>query len=78
MKFVAMNSESPTVERGDMFSASRYRLTYRDGHGRMHLREVTAASMSIAGIERRDAFHLVKIERIDPENGAVLGGRYTE
>ena len=74
-----MNFESPTVERGGMIpSRNRYRLTFRDDHGRMHVSEVTASSMSIALTENGDRSGLLKIERIDPETGVVLGGRYKE
>jgi hypothetical protein len=45
---------------------------------RMRVCEATASSMSIALSENGDPFDLVKIERIDPETGAVLGGRYNE
>ena len=79
VKFVLMNSDRLTVERGGMMPArNRYRLTFRDDHGNMHLCEVTASSMSIALTENGDLSGLLKIERIDPETGVVLGGRYSE
>jgi hypothetical protein len=49
VKFVVMNSDRLTVERGGMMpERNRYRLTFRDDHGRMRVCEVTASSMSIA------------------------------
>jgi hypothetical protein len=57
---------------------NRYRLTFRVGLGRMHVSEVTASSMGNALSEYGDPSDLVKIERIDPETGNVLGGRYSE
>jgi hypothetical protein len=44
----------------------------------MHVSEVTASSMGNALSEYGDPSDLVQIERIDPETGAVLGGRYSE
>jgi hypothetical protein len=44
----------------------------------MHVSEVSAPSMGNALSEYGDPSDLVKIERIDPETGAVIGGRYTE
>jgi hypothetical protein len=70
-----MNSKKPVVEG---VGKNQYRLTFRDGRGRTRVYEVTASSMSIAESERKDPSELVKIERIDPETGGVLGGRYTE
>jgi hypothetical protein len=67
------------IDRGGIIPArNRYRLTIRVGHGRMHVSEVTASSMGNALSEYGDPSDLVKIERIDPETGAVLGGRYSE
>jgi len=57
---------------------NRYRLTFRDDDGKMYECEVTAASMSVAVSENSDPCELVKVERIDPETGAVLGGLYSE
>jgi hypothetical protein len=56
----------------------RYRLTFRDGGGRRHQCEVTASSMSTAVSESSDPSELLKVERIDPESGVVLGGFYNE
>ena len=69
MKFVVMNSERPLVERGGMIPArNRYRLSFRDDHGRMRVCEVTASTTSIALTGNGDPSGLLKIERIDPEN----------
>ena len=74
-----MNSDRPTVERGGMMPArNQYRLTFRDNLGNMHVCEVTSSSMSTALSENGNPAGLLKIERIDPETGGVLGGRYNE
>ena len=44
----------------------------------MHLREVTASSLSVAVSGNNDPSDLVKVERIHPKTGAVLGGFYNE
>ena len=44
----------------------------------MRVCEVTASTMSIALTENGDPSGLLKIERINPETGVVLGGRYNE
>jgi hypothetical protein len=57
---------------------NQYVLTVRDEEGKVSQSEATASSMLVA---IRDNLHnclLIKIERIDPETGAVLGGRYYE
>jgi hypothetical protein len=74
-----LGETGPLVERGGMIPArNRYRLSFRDDHGRMRVYEVTASTMSIALTENGDPSGLLKIERIDPETGVVLGGRYNE
>jgi hypothetical protein len=63
---------------GSMFTKmNQYLLTVRDEEGRMSQSEATASSMLVA-IRDNHAFQLIKIERIDPDTGAVLGGRYYE
>jgi hypothetical protein len=57
---------------------NRYRLTFRDDAGKVYECEVTASTMSTAVSENKNPGNLVKVERIDPETGAVLGGLYTE
>jgi hypothetical protein len=59
-------------------SENRYRLTFRDGGGKMHKCEVTASSMSAAVSGNSDPSELVKVERIHPQTGVVLGGFYNE
>jgi hypothetical protein len=74
-----MNSRSLVVKgEGNNSLKNRYRLTFRDGQGRMHMSEVTAPSMAVALNESSNSSDLVKLERIDPETGVVLGGRYYE
>jgi hypothetical protein len=59
-------------------AGNRYRLTFRDGRSNVHQFEVMASSMGAAVSENNDPSELVKIERIDPESGVVLGGFYNE
>jgi hypothetical protein len=73
-----MNSDKRVDQRGMITPRNRYRLTFRDDHSRVPVCEVTAPSMGIALSENGDHSDLVKIERIDPGTGAVLGGRYSE
>jgi hypothetical protein len=64
---------------GSMFpKMNRYLLTVRDEEGNISQSEATATSMFLAIRDKHDAFQLLQIERIDPETGAVLGGRYYE
>ena len=67
-----MKSKKPIV------AENRYRLTFRASCGTMHLREVTASSLSVAVSGNNDPSDLVKVERIHPKTGAVLGGFYNE
>jgi hypothetical protein len=74
-----MKSKKPIVSGEIMIlKRNRYRLTFRDGGGKMHQCEVLAPSMSTAVTENSVPSDLVKIERIDPETGLVLGGFYNE
>jgi hypothetical protein len=57
---------------------NQYRLTFSDEQGILHVDEVRASTMRLALLDNNQPFYLVKIERIDPETGAVLGGRYNE
>jgi hypothetical protein len=65
-------------KRRELFQLNHYRLTYRDQRGNLHVYEVRASTMRLAFLENIQPFYLVKIERLHPEGGAVLGGRYTE
>jgi hypothetical protein len=71
-RFLLMKSKRSIV------AGNRYRLTFRDGRSKEHQFEVMASSMGAAVSENNDPSALVKIERIDPESGAVLGGFYNE
>jgi hypothetical protein len=74
-----VKSEKPIVAGEGMIpSKNQYRLTFRDTHGMIHQHEVTASSMSAAVSGNGDPSGLVKVERIDPESGVVLGGFYNE
>ena len=74
-----MNSDKQTVEqRGMIPPRNRYRLTFRDDLGNTHVCEVTSSSMSTALSENGNPAGLLKLERIDPGTGVVLGGRYNE
>ena len=74
-----MISDKQSVDqRGMIPPRNRYRLTFRDDLGNMHVGEVTSSSMSTALTENGNPAGLLKIERIDPETGGVLGGRYNE
>jgi hypothetical protein len=57
---------------------NQYLLTFRDEEGKLSQCEARAPSMRLAIEGNQHPFQLVKIERIDPETGAVLGGRYYE
>jgi hypothetical protein len=74
-----MNPDKQSVDqRGMIPPRNRYRLTFRDNLNNMHVCEVTSLSMSTALTENGNPAGLLKIERIDPETGVVLGGRYSE
>jgi hypothetical protein len=74
-----MKSKKPIVNDEIMIpKRNRYRLTFRDDGGKMHECEAMAPSMSTAVSENSDPSDLVKVERIDPETGLVLGGFYNE
>jgi hypothetical protein len=74
-----MKSEKLIVAGEGMIPAeNRYRLTFRDGQDKMHQCEVSASSLRAAVSGNSDPSNLVKVERIDPETGAVLGGLYNE
>jgi hypothetical protein len=57
---------------------NQYLLTFRDEHDKRFQYGAKALSMRLAVEENRHPLELVKIERIDPETGAVLGGLYNE
>ena len=53
-----------------------YRITVRDREGRTSSRETRAASLYLAVQGQDEQFELVKVERIHPITGKVLGGFY--
>jgi hypothetical protein len=55
-----------------------YRITVRDREGRISSRETRAASLYLAVQGQDMQFEVVKVERIDPITGKVLGGFYNE
>jgi hypothetical protein len=67
-----MKSKTPII------AGNRYRLTFRDSGGKVHQCEVMASSMSAAVSGNSDPSELVKVDRIHPETGVVLGGFYNE
>jgi hypothetical protein len=74
-----MKSKKPIVSGEIMIlKKNRYRLTFRDGGGKMHQSEVMAPSMSTAVSGNNTSSDLVKVERIHPSTGEVLGGFYNE
>jgi hypothetical protein len=57
---------------------NQYLLTFRDEHGKRFQYEAKALSMRLAVEENHHPLELLKVERIDPETGTVLGGLYNE
>ena len=55
-----------------------YRITVRDQEGKVFSREIRAASLSLALQGRDKKREVVKVERIHPITGKVLGGFYNE
>ena len=54
-----------------------YRITVRDQEGKVFSREIRAASLSLA-LGRDEKREVIKVERIHPITGKVLGGFYNE
>ena len=54
-----------------------YRITVRDQEGKVFSREIRAASLSLA-LQGDEKCEVVKVERIHPITGKVLGGFYNE
>jgi hypothetical protein len=57
---------------------NQYRLTFRNRDGVLSQCGVTAPTIRLAVQGNNDPCDLVKVERIDPVTGAVLGGLYNE
>jgi len=57
---------------------NHYRITVRDQDGKISDREARAASLILSVQDLDERFEVVKIERIHPTTGEVLGGFYNE
>jgi hypothetical protein len=55
-----------------------YRITVRDKKGRVSALEKKAASLRLAVEGQDELAKIVKVERIHPTTGEVLGGLYHE
>jgi hypothetical protein len=55
-----------------------YRITVRDKKGRVSAREKKAANLRLAAEGLDKLAKIVKVERIHPTTGEVLGGMYHE
>jgi hypothetical protein len=55
-----------------------YRLTFRDKDGNISVCDTSAPNMQAAAPAQSDTLNLVKIERLHPSTGEVLGGFYNE
>jgi hypothetical protein len=61
-----------------LLNPNLYRITVRDRAGKISSRETRAASLYLA-VQGQDVnFEVVKVERIHPITGKVLGGFYNE
>jgi anion-transporting ArsA/GET3 family ATPase len=61
-----------------LLNPNLYRITVRDGEGRISSRETKAASLYLAVQGQDMQLEVVKVERIHPMAGKVLGGFYNE
>ena len=61
-----------------LLNPNLYRITVRDREGKMSSRETRAASLYLAVQDQDEQFEVVKVERIHPITGKVLGGFYNE
>ena len=55
-----------------------YRITVRDQEGKIFDRETRAASLALSVQDLDQQSQIVKVERIHPSTGEVLGGLYNE
>jgi hypothetical protein len=55
-----------------------YRITVRHQDGKISDHEIKAKSLRLAVQREYEPSELVKVERIDPSTGEVLGGLYNE
>ena len=61
-----------------LLNPNHYRITFRDQEGAISSREIRAASLSLALNDRGEKYEVIKVERIHPITGKVLGGFYNE
>ena len=61
-----------------LLNPNLYRITVRDQAGTISSRERRAASLFLSAQDLDEHSDIVKIERIDPSSGKVLGGLYLE
>jgi hypothetical protein len=61
-----------------LLNPNLYRITVRDREGRISSREIRATSLGLAIKGRDETYELIKVERIHPITGKVLGGFYNE
>jgi hypothetical protein len=61
-----------------LLNPNLYRITVRDQAGTISSRERRAASLFLSAQDLDEESEIVKIERIDPSSGKVLGGVYLE
>jgi hypothetical protein len=74
-----MSTKKPILPAESLIpEINHYRLTFRNQDGAISQCGVTAPTMRLAVQGNNDPCELVKIERIDPETGMVLGGLYNE
>jgi hypothetical protein len=55
-----------------------YRITVRDQEGKISDHETKAASLALSVEDLEEQCEIIKIERIHPSTGEVLGGFYNE
>jgi hypothetical protein len=61
-----------------LLNPNLYRITVRDREGKVSSRETRAASLYLAAQGQDVRFEIIKVERIHPITGKVLGGFYNE
>jgi hypothetical protein len=59
-------------------SLNLYRVTVRDQEGKISARETRATSLVLSVQDLDEQSDIVKVERIHPSTGEVLGGFYNE
>ena len=61
-----------------LMNPNLFRITVRDQEGKVFSRERRAASLNLALTGRDEKNEVIKVERIHPITGKVLGGFYNE